>query len=319
MSTQIFAATVALLLVPSGLLNGILYGQAVLPTKAAVSADQDPMESDVKAIRLASADYVAAFNDRNAKKLAQFWSENGVYDVPDSNEQLKGRLAIEEMFKELFADDEEVEMNVTIDSIRLISSNVACEKGHAFVSHEGSTSASQYTAIYVKDGQRWLLDSIVDTNVDLSDSEQTPLAELEWMVGEWIDKSEDSTVETDVHWTANGKFLTRNFRVSAPGNQDFSGTQVIGWDPIRQQVRSWVFDSEGGFSNGSWKRKGENWVVESTGYLADGRTASSIQVYARVDDNRFTWQSFGREVDGERLPDIDEVQVVRKETQVSNN
>jgi uncharacterized protein (TIGR02246 family) len=318
MSMKFMTVTVVLLLAYSGFLGGVFQDEEGRPVVEATTSDQDRIETDIDAVRLASAGYVAAFNERNAQQLAQLWSENGVYDVPDSNRQLKGRRAIEEMFQELFADGEDVKMSVTIDSIRLITSSVASEMGQAFVSSGGYTSASRYTAIYVKEDGLWLLDSIHDTNADLTDAEQTPLAELEWMVGEWIDKSDDSTVETNVQWTANGKFLTRNFRVLTPGNEDFTGTQVIGWDPLHQQVRSWVFDSNGGFSNGSWKRKGENWLVESTGYLADGRTTSSIQVYARVNDNQFTWQSFGREVDGERLPDIEEVQVERKETQVSD-
>jgi uncharacterized protein (TIGR02246 family) len=321
MSTKFLSATLALLLAYSGFLSSFSQDVDNRPAGEAVSSDEDRLESEMEAIRSASAGYVVAFNDRDAEKLAQFWSENGVYEVPDSKEQLKGRRAIQEMFKVLFAKYEDVKMTVTIDSIRLITSNVASEMGHAFVSSQGSTSVSRYSAIYVKEGGLWLLDSIHETDVELTDSKQSPLAQLEWMVGEWVDQGDDSAVETDVHWTANGKFLTRNFRVLVPGNEMFSGTQVIGWDPIHQQVRSWVFDSAGGFSNGSWKRKGENWVVESTGYLADGRTASSIQVFAQVDDNSFTWQSFGREVDGVRLPDIETVRVVRKEAskQLGNN
>jgi len=295
-----------------GLFGGTFQDLETKQSEVVVSVDRDPTELDLAAIRQASESYVAAYNERNAEKLARLWSENAVYDIPGSKEQLNGRVAIQGMFRELFADGEPARLSVTIDTIRLIGGNVASETGHAFVSQEDSTFASRYTAIYIKENGQWLLDSVHDTEVDLPDYEKSPLAELEWMVGEWIDQTEDSTVETEVRWTANGKFLTRNFRVLVPGSEELSGTQVIGWDPIQQQVRSWVFDSDGGFSNGSWKRKGDNWVVESTGYLADGRTASSIQVYARVDHNTFNWQSFGREVDGVRLPDIDSVRVLRK-------
>ena len=311
MCTRILALSY-LLLMTLGLFGGTFQDVETKQSEVVVSVDRDPTELDLAAIRQASQSYVAAYNERNAEKLARLWSENAVYDIPGSNEQLNGRVAIQGMFRELFADGEPARLSVTIDTIRLISGNVASETGHAFVSQEGSTFASRYTAIYIKENGQWLLDSVYDTEVDLPDYEKSPLAELEWMVGEWIDQTEDSTVETEVRWTANGKFLTRNFSVLVPGSEELSGTQVIGWDPIQRQVRSWVFDSDGGFSNGSWKRKGDNWVVESTGYLADGRTASSIQVYARVDDDTFNWQSFGREVDGVRLPDIDSVRVLRK-------
>ena len=29
-------------------------------------------------------------------------------------------------------------------------------------------------------------------------------------------------------------------------------TQRIGWDPAAKQIRSWEFDSEGGFGEGTW-------------------------------------------------------------------
>ena len=49
--------------------------------------------------------------------------------------------------------------------------------------------------------------------------------------------------------------------------------------------------------------------------LKDGERASAINVITFVDENTLTWQSTGREVDGEMLPDVPEVTVVRKQTQ----
>jgi len=281
-------------------------------SESAQTSQQDVAEPELAAIRKASEDYVEVYNERNADKLAQLWSERAVYNVPDSNEQLQGRAAIQQMFKELFSEKQNARLNVTIDSIRLLTADVGIETGLAVVAGDDGTSASRYTAIYVKEGGKWLLESIHDTNTEVSEAEESPLSALAWLVGEWVDKNEESTVETNVHWTANGKFLVSNFRLEVKGSVELSGTQVIGWDPIRQQIRSWVFDSDGGVLNGSWMPKGDNWVVESTGFLGDGRTASSIQVYARNEENAFTWQSFGREVDGERLPDIEPVRVLRK-------
>ena len=43
-----------------------------------------------------------------------------------------------------------------------------------------------------------------------------------------------------------------------------------------------------------------------------GERASSVNILTYVDRNRFTWQSMGREIAGELLPNIDEVTVVRK-------
>ena len=54
--------------------------------------------------------------------------------------------------------------------------------------------------------------------------------------------------------------------------------QRIGWDPLTKQIKSWVFDSEGGYGDALWTRKGNQWVIKSTGVLPDGRTASATHV-----------------------------------------
>ena len=37
-----------------------------------------------------------------------------------------------------------------------------------------------------------------------------------------------------------------------------------------------------------------------------------MNIFTHVDDDSFTWQSIDREVDGEMLPNVDEVLIVRK-------
>ena len=90
-----------------------------------------------------------------------------------------------------------------------------------------------------------------------------------------------------------------------------AGMQIIGWDPAAKQIRSWVFDSDGGFAEGRWAKKGNRWTITTKGITPDGRKASSVNVITYVDDNRFKWQSVSRIADGELLPNIDEVVVVR--------
>jgi hypothetical protein len=74
-----------------------------------------------------------------------------------------------------------------------------------------------------------------------------------------------------------------------------------------------MFDSDGGFGEGVWTRRGDRWEVKLRQVLADGRTASSTNIYAPRDEDSFTWQSINREIDGERLPDVAPVTVVRKQ------
>ena len=73
-----------------------------------------------------------------------------------------------------------------------------------------------------------------------------------------------------------------------------------------------MFDSDGGFGEGTWSKHGDTWVVKFNQVLSDGRKASATNVYKMVDGNTFTWKSIGRKLDGQFLPNIDEVKMVRK-------
>jgi hypothetical protein len=144
------------------------------------------------------------------------------------------------------------------------------------------------------------------------DAQTSPLEELDWMVGQWVDQGEDSTITTKCAWALNRKFLKRSFSVKIEGQLSLEGTQFIGWDPIAKQIRSWTFDSEGGVGEGRWIRDGDRWLVKMSFVLADGERASAVNVITYVDQDTLRWQSISREIAGELLPSIPEVTVVRQ-------
>jgi hypothetical protein len=93
---------------------------------------------------------------------------------------------------------------------------------------------------------------------------------------------------------------------------DMAGIQIIGWDPIAKQIRSWVFDSDGGYAEGKWTRVGERWQIQQTGVLPSGSKTSAVNVMTPVDNDSFTWAAVSRELDGDLLPNVDEALIVRK-------
>ena len=155
------------------------------------------------------------------------------------------------------------------------------------------------------------LDVSVDTVVDEA-GPASPLEELDWMVGEWVDQAEDSTITTICSWTKNRKFLKRSFEVKIDGEVTLEGDQFVGWDPLAGQIRSWTFDSEGGIGEGLWIQDGNRWLVKASFVLADGARASALNVYTYVDADTIRWQSTNREIAGELQPNIPEVTVVRQ-------
>ncbi len=141
---------------------------------------------------------------------------------------------------------------------------------------------------------------------------QNPLEELAWMVGEWVDQDESLTIESAVNWTRNGAFLLRSYMVTGVLDEPHSGMQLIAWDPAEGRIRSWTYDSRGGFGEESWNHVGNRWSLRGTFTLPDGGKGSAIQVITPLGDNAYKWKSVSRVLDGELQPDIDEVTVYRR-------
>jgi len=89
-------------------------------------------------------------------------------------------------------------------------------------------------------------------------------------------------------------------------------TQRIGWDPLSKQIKSWVFDSEGGYGDGLWTRNGDQWMIKSSGVLPDGRIATATNILTRVGPNAARWASTERTVGGFHAPDRFENMMVRR-------
>jgi uncharacterized protein (TIGR02246 family) len=280
---------------------------------AAIGAEADRQTADEAAIRKAVESYVAAFNQGDAKALAAFWSPDAVYTNPLSGQQVVGREAIQQQFAAIFAEAEDVKLETTTDAIQFVSPNVAVEQGTAKVLRpDEEPEQSAYTAVYVKRDGQWLLDRVTEEELPIVTSHYEQLKDLEWLVGSWVDQDEEATVITECNWTRNNNFLTRSFMVQIEDRIDLAGMQIIGWDPAAKQIRSWVFDSDGGFGGATWKKKDNRWYIQQTGVLPDGRKSSEINIITHVDDNTCTLQSVNRMVDGELLPNIEQVTITKQ-------
>lgn len=278
------------------------------------AADPEPRAADEAAIRKSVEAYVAAFNQGDAKALAALWSPEAVYANPVTGEEAVGRDAIEAQFVTIFTAAPGVKLAATTASVEFVSPNVAIERGVAQVTRPDQTPEdSEYSAVYIKRDGQWLLDRVTEEETPQVSSHYEQLKELEWMIGSWVDQDEESQIITRCQWSQNQNFIIRFFSVTVRDQLQLSGLQVVGWDPQAKQIRSWVFDSDGGFGDGTWEKKESRWYVHSTGVLPEGGKSASVQIIRLVDDNTFTWQVVNREVDGELLPNVDEVVVVRQE------
>ncbi|MBX9790717.1 MAG: SgcJ/EcaC family oxidoreductase [Pirellulales bacterium] len=269
---------------------------------------------DLKAVRAAVETYVAAFNAADAKGVANCWSQRGSYITP-GGVRLQGTGAIERHFADYFAENSGLKLVVTVDALRLVAPDVTLEEGTAYVSREDEPpSESTYVAVHVKRDGAWRLDTVRETVLPDEVETAGPLDGLAWLIGQWTDDSlEGVQVDSSYSWARDGKFLVNTFRVNIDGQIDLEGTQIIGWDPSRQTIRSWMFDSDGGFGEGTWT-PGESdgqWTVEMKSVTPEGRHASAENHYRRVDDDKFTWASTKRSVGEAELSDVEPIEVHR--------
>jgi uncharacterized protein (TIGR02246 family) len=154
--------------------------------------------ADEAAIRKAIDSYVESFNRADAKALAAHFSEQGSYVNPVTGERLVGWEAIGKLFESLFAGGATPKLSVTVDSLRLLDDKIAVEEGSAVVAgQDAAPELSRYIAIHVKKDGKWSLDSVRETVLAGDEDDDTrPLDDLAWMIGRWIDKADDATVET---------------------------------------------------------------------------------------------------------------------------
>jgi uncharacterized protein (TIGR02246 family) len=288
----------------------VIGATVAFPSFAANAAEPS---ADEAAIRAADDAYVQAYNRHDAKALANAWSPEAVYLNRSTGTEVVGRGAIADQFAAYFNDEPDVKLAVRIESIQFVSPNVAVEHGVATTeSKKSGKEEVSYNAVFVRRDGQWLLDRVTEKATEEIPSHAEQLKPLEWMIGRWVDKDDNVDITTDCQWTKNKNFITRSFAVVAEGKINLSGMQVIGWDPSAKTIRSWTFDSDGGFTEGTWTLKKDRWYIRNKGVLADGRKASMVNVIRQVDQNSFTWQTIERTAGGELLPNINEVVIVRE-------
>jgi uncharacterized protein (TIGR02246 family) len=281
--------------------------------RAPARSDREETSPERAAIDKTIESYADAFNKKDAKALAAHWAEKGVYVNKQTGEKTEGREAIERDFDEILNDRAALRMAIALNDVRLIRPDVAIADGQAAVSSsDDEPTSTSFSAVLVKQDDKWLLDSVRETTTPTPPSPRAALAELEWLVGSWVDDSDEASVTTSVNWSPNEAFLIRSFRVLlADEDEPRHGTQVIGWDPRHKQIRSWTFDSDGSFGEGTWSKNGDDWLVRMGHTQWDGQVTSGTQVITRVDKNTVTVQSIGSEVDGEPVPASEPVTVRR--------
>lgn len=267
-----------------------------------------PLEAALEKVR---ADYVEAFNKADATAVGAFYDDAATYSS-DTGKFMDGREAIEAGLKKYFSENPGARLTVDQVSVRGVTPDVAIQSGLAVMTGNGGTEeVTRFKSVYAKRGDVWRIVELDETVLPPADRGQLALKTLEWLLGSWKDSGGGDAVTTQADWTKGQRFIRRSISVKRGEAETMQATEVIGWDAAAGNLRSWVFDSEGGFGEGIWSQEGDRWFMKMTSTLPDGQRASAINVFTVKDGSTYTWESTNREVAGEVLPSIDKVEVVR--------
>ncbi len=256
-------------------------------------------------------EYIATYNAGNFEALKSFWTEDSSFYSPVTGQETVGREAIINLFKTRYSSLKGAQVKFNIFSFNFPKPEEAIiEASFERIPGDGTKRARRIELI--KTDGKWLIKSIREIDVDDPPNLYDHLKPLEWLIGKWNDKDEDVTIRFETKWDKYRNFILQHFTTIVYGLEELEGRQIIGWDPEQEKIRSWIFDSDGGFGSGLWTLSDKSWQVEISYTLSDGRLATATDIYTPLDANSYTFSSVGRNVDGEFLPNLDPVTVYKE-------
>ena len=284
-------------------------GYMAAQPKAAKAPDREADKAAIDALIKAS---IQAFNNRDATAIAANWTDEGEY-IRNDGEPVRGRADVQKGYAEFFKTLKgKTTVEVQTDNLRFPSAHSAVsEVTLREKNDQGQVIASSWrnTLLVREDGQ-WKVALVQEWDRDnaLDDS----LKDLEWLIGTWRMDTKERDVTTTYEWDENKAFIRGKFTVKQGDKVVESGTQMFGQDRADGGIRSWVFQSDGGFGDGLWTRDGKNWTVDFGGVTPDGKKLSATVNYVRVDADTFTWQSVQQTVNGQPIADTKPIKVTKQ-------
>lgn len=276
---------------------------------------KDPKrESDRLAIEKATKEMIEAFDKRDAAAIAANWSDEGEF-IHNDGEPIRGRAEIQKGYEEFFKTLKGMpKLEIQSDELRFLSADTAVSDTTLRLKNEDGeiVASGRQNTLLVREGGQWKITIVRewdrDTSLDVS------LKDLEWLIGTWQATTEDRKVTITYEWDENQAFLRGTFTVKEGAKVIESGTQMIGKDNAKGVIRSWVFQSDGGFGDEVWTWEGRKWSVDVHGVRADGRVLTATNVYIRVDPDTVTWQAVNQTLDGVPLADAPPIKVTKQKS-----
>jgi len=277
------------------------------------SKDADPKrQADRRALDQLTKDMIDAFDRRDAAAIAAHWTDTGEFRHND-DEPVRGRAEIRNGYERFFKSlDGKPKLEIQTDSLRFPSADTAVKETRLLLRNDDGeiVAAGRQDAVLVREGDQWKVAVIHESDTDVVPD--VSLEELGWLVGTWRAVTKDREVTIVYEWDEKQNFIRGKFSVREGAAVVDSGTEIIGKDNARGVIRSWLFQSDGGFGSGAWSRDGGKWTIDVHNVKADGSELTATLLYIRVDPDTFTWQAVDLALDNSPLPDTPPIKASKR-------
>jgi uncharacterized protein (TIGR02246 family) len=272
---------------------------------------QGQEDAVIESVRKGVETAATAFNAGKVDELAAMFLPEGEF-IDEEGVIYQGQQEIKGLFSAFFEKFPESKLAVDVESIRL-TGPVATEEGTRTITTKDGATRSQfrYIAVLGKSDSGWKIASFREFSDDPVPTPHEYLQPLAGLVGDWVNEGADGKVAISYRWSEDQNFLLGEFQMTSAGNPTTTSSQRIGWDPQAQLIRSWLFDADGGFSNGQWTVVDDGIVIKSSSVNPDGGTASATMTIVAIDKDHFSITGTERIVGDSREPDF-EITVTRR-------
>lgn len=278
--------------------------------KASATVKAAPQSDAEVAIKTQLSSLADAAAKGDTEKMASYFSLDGAY-VDEDGIRHEGRPAVQEHFARHVRPEPKAALKLEPLVIRLIGNDSAWIEGNTTrQSSNGKQVDARFTMLLQNKSGNWLIQSATETTVNQRTASDK-LNDLNWLVGEWTAEKDNAKLKMVAEKVGNGHFLQLKFLLTRAGETPKIDTQVIGWDPTRDQIASWHFDSSGGFGYGSWRKQDNKWLINAEGIEQSGWRSAATNVITVNSNDAFQWQSIKRNSDGMMYPDTEPLTVKR--------
>ncbi len=263
--------------------------------------------SEIAGLQKAADDFVIAYNKQDAASLAALYVDAGEIRRLQDDEPISGRADIEAFYQKIFETSPR-KIAIEVDSVRLVTPNLAIEDGIYHLTpaddENAPPSSIAYTAVLTKveDGSWKIASTRSLKDVSMGAARLAELAKV--LKGEWTHQSTEGVrLDLAFGWDPTGHFLMGDMLTTTADGNPQAGSIRIAWDASKQQILSWMFDAEGGFTQSVWTPSEKGWLIRSEGTTSDGEALSATQTLSTEGNDVLIWAASQRVIGGRNVPD----------------